>query len=77
MLLLNDHESPYVNYLLQKKVQIDELKTVITPQNQTVRDQVQAGMHLNKEVLDKAQEAFVSYLRYYKEHQLQFIFNMI
>jgi ATP-dependent RNA helicase DDX55/SPB4 len=29
----------------------------------------------NKEIVDKSQEAFVSYLRYYKEHQLQFIFN--
>lgn len=26
-------------------------------------------------MIDKSQEAFVSYLRYYKEHQLSFIFN--
>ena len=28
----------------------------------------------DKDLVDKSQNAFVSYIRYYKEHQLQFIF---
>lgn len=31
-------------------------------------------MLTDRYLVDKSQEAFVSYLRYYKEHQLQFIF---
>jgi hypothetical protein len=33
-------------------------------------------MMLDREIIDRSSDAFVSFLRYYKEHQLQFIFNM-
>ena len=29
----------------------------------------------DKDVIDKSQDAFVSFIRYYKEHQLNFIFS--
>ena len=31
-------------------------------------------MLIDKDLIDKSQDAFVSFVRYYKEHQLQFIF---
>jgi len=31
-------------------------------------------MQVDKDMIDKSQDGFVSFLRYYKEHQLQFIF---
>ena len=31
-------------------------------------------MLTDKDLIDKSQDAFVSFLRYYKEHQLAFIF---
>lgn len=30
----------------------------------------------DRELIERAQDAFVSYLRYYKEHQLSFIFSV-
>lgn len=29
----------------------------------------------DKDLIDKSQDAFVSFIRYYKEHQLNFIFS--
>jgi ATP-dependent RNA helicase DDX55/SPB4 len=29
----------------------------------------------DKDIVDKSQDAFVSFIRYYKEHQLNFIFS--
>jgi len=29
----------------------------------------------DKDMIDKSQDAFVSFIRYYKEHQLSFIFS--
>jgi|TARA_B110000285_G_scaffold224363_1_gene281106 ATP-dependent RNA helicase DDX55/SPB4 len=36
-------------------------------------------MMLDRDLIDKSQDAFVSFIRYYKEHQLTFIFafNML
>ena len=34
-------------------------------------------MLLDHDLIDKSQDAFVSFIRYYKEHELNFIFNMI
>lgn len=31
-------------------------------------------MLIDKDLIDKSQDGFVSFIRYYKEHQLQFIF---
>ena len=33
-------------------------------------------MKQDHDLIDKAQSAFVSFIRYYKEHTLQFIFTM-
>ena len=35
---------------------------------------VQGKMLIDKDLIDKSQDAFVSFVRYYKEHQLSFIF---
>ena len=34
-------------------------------------------MKLDRDLINKAQEAFVSFVRYYKEHQLTFIFSFL
>jgi len=33
-------------------------------------------MRQDRDIIDKASNAFVSFVRYYKEHALQYIFSM-
>ena len=40
-----------------------------------VRLTMQEAMLQDRDLVDKSQDAFVSFLRYYKEHQLTFIFS--
>ena len=40
-----------------------------------IKPKIQNAMKLDKDLVDKSQSAFVSFLRYYKEHSLQFIFK--
>lgn len=42
-----------------------------------LKSEVWEAMLSDKDLVDKAQDAFVSFVRYYKEHQLTFIFNFL
>ena len=42
---------------------------------QKVRLTMQEAMLKDRDLVNKSQDAFVSFLRYYKEHQLTFIFS--
>lgn len=37
---------------------------------------IKTEMKLDRDIVDKAQNAFVSFVRYYKEHNLEFIFSL-
>ena len=74
LILLTAAEEPYVAYLQNKHVEITELPTQYTPLE--IKNKIQDAMMLDRELIDRSSDAFVSFLRYYKEHQLQFIFNM-
>lgn len=40
-----------------------------------VQQLIQKEMMIDHDLVDKSQDAFVSFIRYYKEHQLTFIFS--
>jgi len=40
----------------------------------SLKERIQTQMKEDRDLVDKAQNAFVSYVRYYKEHNLPFIF---
>ena len=70
------NEGQYIEYLKNKQVEINELPAI----EQTVTA-AQVDLKVKKELLlrdkglvDKSTQGFVSFIRYYKEHQLSFIF---
>jgi ATP-dependent RNA helicase DDX55/SPB4 len=75
ILFLTEPEVPYISFLQGKKVDIKEMNSEVTPSWQTYCDLIQEKMLSDKDLVDKSQDAFVSFIRYYKEHQLTFIFN--
>lgn len=78
ILFLNNPEEPYINYLTNKQVKIEEYLTTSVENNLLFKDAqktLQDSMLKDKDLIDKSQDAFVSFIRYYKEHQLNFIFS--
>lgn len=77
ILFLTEPEMSYINFLRGKKVLINEFE--FKHENgctfESLQKQTQSLMEVDKDLVDKSQDAFVSFLRYYKEHQLTFIFN--
>lgn len=82
LLFLAENESSYTAYLKNKSVEF-EVESVVpafandeecTSEEQKLTKLVQDYMLTDKDLIDKSQDAFVSFLRYYKEHQLAFIF---
>ena len=75
MLFLNENESAYIEYLKKKSVEFEADDVVPEiEKEENLAENVQTQMLQDKDLVDKSQNAFVSYIRYYKEHQLQFIF---
>lgn len=76
LILLTEPERSYINFLRGKKVEINEFKakTGIENWNQ-LKETMHAEMMKDRDLVDKSQDAFVSFIRYYKEHQLTFIFS--
>ena len=75
LILLNEHEDSYIDFLQAKTVEIEELPGDYVPVD--TKPVIQEAMKLDREIIDRSSDAFVSYIRYYKEHQLQYIFNML
>ena len=44
--------------------------------HEKLKEVIQHEMKQDRDLIDKASSAFVSFVRYYKEHALQFIFSM-
>lgn len=44
--------------------------------HEQLKEMIQNEMKQDRDIIDKASNAFVSFVRYYKEHALQYIFSM-
>ena len=74
LLLLHSNEEPYVEFLARRKAPLDgELPLQGVP---GVAPRLRKAAEEDREVLEKAVQAFVSYVRAYKEHHLNFIFRL-
>ena len=75
---MTESESPYTSFLEGKSVEFEDESVIPEISERWTSDSlaqiVQKCMLSDKDLIDKSQEAFVSFIRYYKEHQLQFIF---
>jgi ATP-dependent RNA helicase DDX55/SPB4 len=71
LLFLQEKEDTYINYLNNKGIKFD-----YTPiQQADVYDELKTIILADREGYEKAQSAFVGYVRYYKEQHLNFIFE--
>jgi ATP-dependent RNA helicase DDX55/SPB4 len=75
MILLQKHEEPYVEFLKSRKVTVLPMELETQFDNLEIRQHCYGLMEKDKDLVDKSQNAFVSFIRYYKEHELKFIFS--
>lgn len=61
-----DYEFPYVEFLRLWKVAVGEYRYVKSDKD--FSNEIKEYMKLDKDLIDKSQSAFVSFIRYYKEH---------
>ena len=65
-------EESYVQFLIKKQVKMFEHTTdAVNPITyEQMKETIQAVMKEDRDMIDKASNAFVSFVRYYKEHAL-------
>ena len=73
ILFLTEPEVSYLSFLAGKKVDIKEFRSSVKEDEKenslaSVKSDIQSLMLSDKDVVDKSQDAFVSFIRYYKEH---------
>ena len=51
-------------------IQLLEINSKDSYNREEIKDKVQAQMKKDRDLIDKASNAFVSFVRYYKEHSL-------
>lgn len=73
LIFLNQNEDAYLNYLNLKSITLKQKKLNT---DFGVYKEAQEIITKDREAYEKAQAAFVGYLRYYKEHQLSYIFQL-
>ncbi|OMJ91591.1 hypothetical protein SteCoe_5849 [Stentor coeruleus] len=71
MLFLTKHEETYINYLTMKNIEFSNIKL----KRFKILDKLKDIVLEDREGYEKAQAAFVAYVRYYKEHNLNYIFQ--
>jgi len=74
LILLQLHEMPYVELLKSRRVTILEYKQDSDIGDSAVKECCRELMKSDKDIIDKSSNAFVAFIRYYKEHELKFIF---
>ena len=75
LLMLTPQEMTYVEFLHLRKIDLDRIE----PATEGVEDVIPIAKELAKtdrDVFSPSQDAFVTYMRGYKEHQCSFIFRM-
>lgn len=66
LILLQEHEFAYVEFLKSRKVTILPLPEIEPVEYSEVKTCVQELMLKDKDVIEKSQKAFVAFIRYYK-----------
>lgn len=74
LIFLQKHENAYVEFLRSRKVDISQRDQECDINHEEVRASCYDLMRNDRDLIDKSQNAFVSFVRYYKEHELKFIF---
>ena len=74
LILIQNQEFPYVEFLKGRKVTIVEMKNESSIDEKEMREYIYSLMKNDKDLIDKSQNAFVSFIRYYLEHELKYIF---
>ncbi|CAI2360107.1 unnamed protein product [Moneuplotes crassus] len=75
LILLQTHEQAYVQFLKSRKVDISEIKLETEFDNKSITELCKGLMKKDKDLIDKSRNGFVSFFRYYKEHELKFIMD--
>eukprot|EP00300_Choanocystis_sp_HF-7_P037994 c5448_g1_i1.p1 GENE.c5448_g1_i1~~c5448_g1_i1.p1 ORF type:complete len:723 (+),score=195.14 c5448_g1_i1:3-2171(+) len=73
---ITEEEDTYVEFLKGRKVPLSKQPTYPTEKVTDVLEPIRALAITDRDVYEKGQRAFVSYVRAYKEHQLGYIFSM-
>ena len=78
---LQESEAPYLEFLKLRKIPLHPLPTLTLPvptydMEGSIERQVRAINAGNRELYEKSIPAFVSYIRFYHEHHLKFIFQL-
>lgn len=74
LLFLLDHEESFIEFLQLRGVELDA--AAIEAGNESeIYENIKSVQYDDREVYEYAKKAFVSYIRYYKEQHLKFIFN--
>ena len=68
LIFLTEKETSYVDFLKARKVDLEHHETEKAEDYAELSKMVQDSMLKDKDLVDKSQDAFVSYIRYYKEH---------
>ena len=74
LLFLHPNEESYVDYLKVKQVPVSEMKLHI--EHSELLERVKKMAIEDRDVMEKGQNAFVSFIRAYKEHQCNLIFRL-
>lgn len=74
LVMLLPHEEPYVDFLKMRKVPMKEEPLSVA--DQEVQTTFRRLSEQDRDVMEKAVKAFVSFVRAYKEHQCRFIFRL-
>ena len=68
LLFLTESETSYVDFLKARKVDLELHETEQAIDYTELSKTIQDSMLKDKDLVDKSQDAFVSFIRYYKEH---------
>ena len=70
LIFLTEAESAYIPFLKQKQIEFEPDSVLAKSESEVkaLREEVQTAMMNDKDLIDKSQDAFVSFVRYYKEH---------
>ncbi len=81
LIFLTEHESTYIDFLQVRKVPVQETADDQCPSNLSVQAEelfkrVQNINAKDRECYEKSVKAFVSWVRYYGEHEAKYVFQM-
>jgi ATP-dependent RNA helicase DDX55/SPB4 len=74
LLFLLEHEESFIEFLQLRGVQLEPAGIDVENQEECY-ERIKSCQYEDREVYEYAKKAFVSYIRYYKEQHLKYIFN--